>query len=43
MRLIARTEVANQDDALTHYCDDQGYDYGDNWAVLLHVASLRLT
>jgi hypothetical protein len=43
MRLITRAEVAEQDNALPHHCDDQGYDYGDNWAVLLHVASLRLT
>lgn len=40
MRLIARTEVAEEDDALTNHRDDQGYDYGDNWAVSLHVAML---
>jgi hypothetical protein len=43
MRLIAWAEVAIEDNALTHHRDDQGYDYGDNWAVLLHVASLQLT
>lgn len=43
MRLITRAEVAIEDNALTHHRDDQGYDYGDNRAVLLHVASFQLT
>lgn len=42
MRLITRAEVAIEDDALTHHRDDQGYDYGDNRAVLLHVASFQI-
>jgi hypothetical protein len=40
MRLIARAEVAEEDDALTHHRDDQGYDYGGNRAVSLHAAML---
>lgn len=40
MRLIARAEVAEENNALTHHRDDQGYDYGNNWAVLLHVVIL---
>jgi len=40
LRVITRAEVAKEDNALTHHCDDQGYDYGDNRAVSLHIAML---
>ena len=40
LRAITRAEVAKEDNALTHHCDDQGYDYGDNRAVSLHIAML---
>jgi hypothetical protein len=38
MRAITGAEVAKEDNGLTHHRNDQGYDYGDNWVVLLHAA-----